>query len=486
LADSMPDFVETEADWLDVIHERIHTVFLGQLVHDGRFCELRADGGGKRPVGIWGWNTWCGIHDMTPLVGRSVHVVMERTVDEGLSRPEPGTGLLPHAVPIDEDGRIGYRDGREDVHYRTYDGVHGEDYCLDNIICWAKMALELFLYTRDRDWFTLGRLEAVERSTDFILDNFRSQYNGSLIESGIEGDWTENTDWHADNSNNNACMVQCLDQLVEVESILGRDGRAKRYQGAADEIRTNFRRDASEGGFWWRGGWFLHGNDGSAQRIYGDRYFESTANYFSILWGISTEEQIRRIWSYVNAHPEIEAPLPVLTNHLPRTDARRMNYGRTVTNGDVWLTLGAHATVARLKSGFTSRATQMYKSIMDYERTEGTIHNSIYMDGTRNEIWSPEIGNYGSIITPLVEGVLGLAPRARGLFISPRALKGMRHLRMVKPLSFAGKSLYLDVQWKGGSRLEVVVNGKVQKPHGSSYLLPPDFDDGSKIRMVFH
>ena len=147
-------FVASEIDWLDHVRERIDSVFLEKLTHHERFCELRNDREERgRPVGIWGWNTWCGIHDMTPLGDRRVHQVMKNTVDEGLSRTEPGTGLLPHAVPIDDDGRIGFRNGVEETYYRTYSGVHGEDYCLDNTTCWAKMALELFLYTMDRDWF---------------------------------------------------------------------------------------------------------------------------------------------------------------------------------------------------------------------------------------------------------------------------------------------------------------------------------------------
>ncbi|MBU7004878.1 MAG: hypothetical protein HXS50_04875, partial [Theionarchaea archaeon] len=115
----MPIFVESEIGWLDNIRERIDSVFLRQLTHRDRFCELRRDTGEKRgkPIGIWGWNTWCGIHDMTPLAWSHVHEVMKNTVDEGLCRTESGTGLLPHAIPIDEDGRIGYRSGVEETYY---------------------------------------------------------------------------------------------------------------------------------------------------------------------------------------------------------------------------------------------------------------------------------------------------------------------------------------------------------------------------------
>lgn len=103
----MANSIASEIDWLDDIPRRIDSVFLGQLTHRNRFCELRAvEEGGNKPVGIWGWNTWCGIHDITPLVGNSVHGIMRNTFDEGLRRTEVGTGLLPHCIPIDDDGRI--------------------------------------------------------------------------------------------------------------------------------------------------------------------------------------------------------------------------------------------------------------------------------------------------------------------------------------------------------------------------------------------
>ena len=51
----------------------------------------------------------------------------------------------------------------------------------------------------------------------------------------------------------------------------------------------------------------------------------------------------------------MEVPYPVLTNYLPRTGARRTNYGKTVTNGDIWMVLGAHAAATRSQSGFPER-----------------------------------------------------------------------------------------------------------------------------------
>jgi hypothetical protein len=482
----MAQFISSDQDWFNHVHSRIESVFLGQLTHRGRFCELRMDEGGKRPVGIWGWNTWCGIHDLTPLAGEEVHRVMRSTFDEGLSRPEGGTGLLPHAVPIDEDGRIGYREGREETYYRTYSGVHGEDYCLDNVICWAKMALEFFLYTRDRGWFDRDRLGAIETSTDYILDELRSAYNPALVESGIEGDWTENSDWHADNSLNNACLLQCLDQLVQVEQIFGREARKDRYSEVAASIREAFRADSTQGGFWHEGrGWFLHGNDGGGARVYGDGYFESSANYFSMLWEIASREQEARIWNYVDSNPEIESPFPVMTNHLPRNHARRMSYGQTVTDGDVWMTLGGHATAARLRAGYATEATRMYKSIIEYELQEGTLHNSIRADGSVDDKWSPEIGNYGAIFTPLVEGVLGLRPEARGLCIAPTPLDGMSRLATEIPLTYAGREFLINIRWKGGTRLRATVDGNPGTVKGKTLLLPPDYEDGSRIEMVY-
>jgi len=137
------------------------------------------------------------------------------------------------------------------VEYRTYGGIHGEDYCLDNIICWAKMILEFFLYTRDDRWVTAEKLSAVEESTDYIINHMRTRSNPSLVETGVEGDWTENTDWNADNSNTNACLIHCLSLLVETERALGHKAKVKKYEVIKEEIRQNFNPDIHKGGFWY-------------------------------------------------------------------------------------------------------------------------------------------------------------------------------------------------------------------------------------------
>jgi hypothetical protein len=95
----------------------------------------------------------------------------------------------------------------------------------------------------------------------------------------------------------------------------------------------------------------------------------------------------------------------------------------------------------------------MYKSIIDYELKEGNIHNNFYTDGSSKKDWSPEMGNYGALFTPLVEGVLGLEPKAYGLWISPFLLEGMNRLKLRRPqvtwvkifiLKFPGKATNLD------------------------------------------
>jgi hypothetical protein len=162
-----------------------------------------------------------------------------------------------------------------------------------------------------------------------------------------------------------------------------------------------------------------------------------------------------------------------------------MNYGHTVTDGDVWMTLGAHAMAARLRMGYAERATDMYRAIINYELDHGTIHNSIFADGSADEKWDPEIGNYGSIFTPLVEGVLGLKPTSGGLLIGPVPLHGMRNLRFLAPLAYAGKYFGLEVNWRGGSRSLATLDGERLESVEGGVLLDPDFDDGSEVKIVY-
>jgi hypothetical protein len=145
----------------------------------------------------------------------------------------------------------------------------------------------------------------------------------------------------------------------------------------------------------------------------------------------------------------LEVPWPVLTNHEPRTGARRKDYGRTVTNGDVWMVLGAHAAAARLQDGYIEEGTEMYKAIVDYEAREGVLHNCIYPgNNTINDSWDPEIANYGALYAPLVFGVLGIVPRASGLEFNVAGLNGLERFDMT--FFFDGINHQIAARWENG------------------------------------
>ncbi|GAB4314867.1 MAG: hypothetical protein Kow0069_16420 [Promethearchaeota archaeon] len=460
--------VECDARWVEGVTSAVERVFLGQLRHEGTFNELHAvkrpwwrfwerrERPRAEPVGAWGWNTWCGVHALPYLVNYDIRQTIRNTVDVALSRPEPGTGLLPHAV-LHEGGAFASR-----VEYRCYGGAHGEGYNLDNVLCWAKLAMEFFLATGDAEWFA-PRFPVVARCLDAVLTQFLGKYNPALAWAGVEGDWTECTDWEGDNANVSVNLARALELAVECGRLLldldlaggHADGVPSYldYAATREELIRSFNAPVRDGGFWHEGGggggrvgWFVHGNDGKGGQVHGDRYFESTCNYFALLWGVATPEHERLVWNYCDAHrTPLELPLPVLTNHLPRTGARREPYGRTVTNGDVWVALGGHAAAARLQAGHLVEGTEMYRAIVDHEAREGTLHNCVYQDGSVNADWDPEIGNYGGLFAPLVLGVLGLRPRAAGLEFNLAPLVGATRLDV--DVHFSGRRYHLRARW---------------------------------------
>ncbi len=196
----MPEIftLNSNISWLNSIPHSIETVFLGKLLYHGVFNEIH-DTYRKRffkrklikaePVGVWGWNSWCGIHTFPLLTGLTINQILTATYDVGFQRTESSTGLLPHAI-VHDKGVFGSQ-----LTYKCYDGIHGEGYNLDNILCWAKMAMEYFLITNDRQWFTSEIFGKITHTIDYILENFRGKFNSALIYAGIEGDWTECTNW---------------------------------------------------------------------------------------------------------------------------------------------------------------------------------------------------------------------------------------------------------------------------------------------------
>ncbi len=460
----MPDVfsISSNLPWLDGIPERIESVYLGKLLNNGVYnevqCKYRYFLWQKRllssvHVGVWGWNSWCGIHAFPLLTGGDLAGIYKATVDVGFARTERSTGLLPHAV-VHKDGMFGSQ-----TEYMCYGGQHSEAYNLDNMLCWAKMAMEYFLETNDNNWFTPLKLATVVNTVNYMLDNLRGRFNPTLVEAGIEGDWTECTDWVLDNANVNVNLIEALRLLIECQALIGEKGAAKDYRAIREELITAFNAPVKDGGFWDpTRGHYIHGNDGKGENVHGNKYFESTANYFALLWRVAPPEERKRIWEFVDAHRNpLEMPWPVLTNLEPRTGARRKEYGRTVTNGDVWMVLGAHAAAARLQDGYIKEGTEMYKTIVDYEAREGVLHNCLYPgNDSVNDSWDPEVANYGALYAPLVYGVLGIVPRAGGLEFNVAGLNGLEKLDMT--FFFDGIEHGLRARWEGDTLSSVNID----------------------------
>ncbi|MHA1819743.1 MAG: hypothetical protein ACTSVC_04670 [Promethearchaeota archaeon] len=443
--------ISSNLEYLNDIDEYIATIYLKRLVYNDAFNEIHNKF--KRTlfkrrkklvksefVGIWGWNSWCGIHTFPILTDGKIYDIYKNTVDVGFTHREEGTGLLPHAVlhKIDNNGVIEFAG---EPTYKCYDGVHGEDYNIDNILCWAKMAMEYFLATGDFDWFNAEKMRVISMTIDFFLDNYRDKFNPELIYTGIEGDWTECTNWTLDNSNASVNMLRTLELFIECEKLFTFKNSFSAthydYQDVFDRMLLNFNKPVEEGGFWHDDlGFYVHGNDGKGGHIEGDKYFESTVNYFALLWGYAPKKYANRIFEYLNTKgKEVENPpnvaLPVLTNYMPRTNARRKRYGYDVTNGDIWTVLGAHATAARLKYGFIDIGTGMYKKLLQYGKESGFFHNSVYLDGSFNDSWDPEVANNGTPYPPLLYGLLGLKLNAGGIEFNISALQNIKWLKLI-------------------------------------------------------
>ena len=92
--------IESNFEWLTGIDSRIKTVYLEQLTYKGAFCQVltEKDKSPKRPVGIWGFNTWAGLHAIILLGDEKFRETLRNTFEYALKFTEDRTGLLPHAI----------------------------------------------------------------------------------------------------------------------------------------------------------------------------------------------------------------------------------------------------------------------------------------------------------------------------------------------------------------------------------------------------
>ena len=463
--------IESNLPILDLLPSRLQSVYLDQLLLNGTINEVHNTYKIKwfkrkkvktEHVGIWGWNSWCGIHMLPILTNSQFREILQKTISIGFTKIEPSTGLLPHAV-LHTNG-----DFANHVEYKCYGGKGGESYNLDNILCWAKMALEFFLFTNDSSWI-LEKLPSITTTIDYILSHFRERFNPLLVYAGIEGDWTECTDWELDNSNVNSNLIRTLDLLnISYERLMAQNIEGEfvstkdKYQAIREQIYEAFNSPVEKGGFWNENlGYYIHGNNGDGSEIQGDQYFESTVNYFALLWDLVPSAKKKKLWNTITQFSsKLEFPYPVLTNYLPRTKARRTNYRNTVTNGDVWVVLGSHAAAARLQAGFTEIGSRMYQTILDYDKSHGVLHNSIYKNGV-NDSWDPEIGNYGALYAAFVYGVLGVKHLVDGVEFNLQPLQNMRFLNC--KIYLFGQEFQLDLRFA-----ETNISGSLQDKKGNS------------------
>jgi hypothetical protein len=456
--------VDSNIKWIDTIPEKIRTIYMGKLLNNNVFNEIHNKYKRKffkrvlassTHVGVWGWNSWCGIHTFPILIGEDVAEIYKNTVQVGFDRCEDKTGLLPHAI-IHRNGIFG-----SEITHMCYGGANGESYNFCNILCWAKMAMEYYLISGDREWFTDKIITTITKTLDYILNNYRDKFNPKLVYAGVEGCWTECTDWVLDNANVNVNMLNALQLVIECQKLLKKKYSSLDYQAIYIEIKSNFNKPLNEGGFWQEitengtiCGFYGHGNNGKGSEVHGDKYFESTTNYFALLWGIVDDDKRDKLWKYINLHQdELEKPYPVLTNLYPRTGARRKNYGNTVTNGDIWMVLGAHAAAARLQDNFIKIGTEMYQTIVNYEKEHGVLHNCIYQNGRVNDSWDPEVANYGALFAPFALGILGIVPKANGIEFNIKPLTDLTNIST--KLYVFGKPIEVSIQWKNGNLISV-------------------------------
>ncbi len=453
---------------LDAIPSRLETVYMQQLLHNDTFNEcynkykrkwFKKERISRRFIGIWGWNSWCGIHALNLLTGKNFRRILRNTIDVGFQHTESTTGMLPHAVLHNNDVFA------SQTEFKCYSGKNGEAYNLDNIICWAKMAMEYYLASADHEWFE-SKLPTIETTINYILDNFRSKFNDKLIEIGIEGDWTECTNWELDNANVNVNIIEALRLLIESINLLKKsNANLQRYQSIRSQLIEEFNKDIAAGGFWHpEKHYFVHGNDGTGANIHGDKYFESTANYFALLWNIANDKNKKELWTYIDSvSKKLEFPYPVLTNLYPRTGSRRQNYGFTVTNGDVWMVLGAHAAAARMQAGYLDIGSKMYNAILEYENREGVLHNCIYFKNRVNDTWDPEIANYGALYVPFVFGILGAQTTADGLELNVKRYLNIKRLQT--NLYFRDSEIRIDIEFVNNN--SIVGNLEIKRPNNS-------------------
>jgi hypothetical protein len=453
--------VECNLDWLAGVESRVPDLFLSRFVHEGAFSEA------PPAPSLRGLAAWAGLHDLVPLAGPDFRACLRVTLERALGAADPDTGLLPDALPA----------AGEPADCQA--PLPEADANLDGANCWAHLALLYDAYARD-GWLDPW-LSAIERSVDHQLAHYLGRRNRGLLSAGPAGDWTESTAAEADNANASAQFYRVLVLLTEAEASRGRAERGAAYRKWATSMLREYNRAVAEGGFWdGERGQYVHANDGTGAQVQGDRYFETTANVLSILFGLASRTRADAIVARLAA-PELAAPLPIRTNHPARSDSPATS--TALPDGAVSFWLGGHAAAAALRSGRPDLATAMAAALFDYERKHGALHRLPVADGAQEE--PPDLASSGSLFSVLADGVCGLEPCRQGLRLVVRPLLGMTTICL--PLFYAGADMALQVDFSGHLLSQATCADQPLPIRGANEaLLPPaQARPGSVIRLSF-
>ena len=273
--------------------------------------------------------------------------------------------------------------------------------------------------------------------------------------------------------------IAALDRLVELEKLAGREAKAEELTRRRELVRSGLPLLQAPGGYFVKSldpDGTKHGVFGAAR--YG--YFEASPNHDAIAFRVVPDEQARKIYSMINAIPQLRPFDLVLPNYPGLDDMYEKpeglwKFGHWV-NGGHWSTCEARMILAYCRLGMYDDARRSVLRMMDFAR-HFRMDNPLTNFGS--EVYQPKesvnitIDAFGPMAA-LIRGLFEYIYSAGSLTLYPHIPPAVTELHQKDPIRFGTRKLYLST-FGAGPVSTVRVNGRNWAFHDTgSITLPYD------------
>ncbi|QJD86696.1 S-layer homology domain-containing protein [Cohnella herbarum] len=318
--------------------------------------------------------------------------------------------------PIHGTGQLWAVSARENVWYKDYFfdtygqfiagiaaiyDLSGDDVWLSEVKDMSRKVLDWAAFTRDTN-------------NDGLMDSLAYQVS----------QWDDQSKIGQNSAYANAFLYKALlDWAALEEDVFGDQQRANKYKAKAEQLKTTYNKDKSQGGFWSETTKSFVHSRGLNGEIYGDvgHTFE---NAYAIMFGLVDEERARVILEqysdFRNGNNLMNRPLTLFpAQRSAYSSSENNNPFPTYLHGNSFPQLSYDMMAAYAAIGNNEVPAELLRTIVEQYSKDGLIWNTYTWDLRPDTLREPWMSANARPIAGFYDIIMGIKPKYDRLVIDP-------------------------------------------------------------------